>query len=114
MSAETTTETPATTRVEVRSNSGSNRCRAGFWFSPTWSAPFDVTAAQLAALKADKVLEVREEGEASPEKLAEVRDELTDARATIARLEGELADARAEIEALNELLGEQPAAPAKG
>jgi hypothetical protein len=97
-------------KVEVRTTHGLSRLRAGLSFSPSWTA-HEVTDEQLAALRADKVLEVRapqgaiearaarvEEVESEASGLRAERDaalsELAQAQARIAELEAELLQAQ--------------------
>lgn len=107
-------------KVEVRTTHGVTRLRAGLGFSPSWST-HEVTEEQLAALRADKVLEIRTpqaqveaqaarteeaEGEALGlrAQLDNALQELAQAQARIAELEGEVEHFRkAHEETLQEL-----------
>lgn len=114
-------------RVEVRTTHGMQRLRAGLVLSSSWSS-HEVTEEQLAALRADKVLEVRApqgQAEAQAAHAQEVEvdasglraqldatlQELAQAQARIAELEAEVEQLRAaHEETLREL--EQATAPA--
>lgn len=109
--------------IEVRTTHGMNRLRAGLAFSTSW-ASYEVTEEQLAAIQADKVLEVRApqaQVEAQAARVEEVegeasglRAQLDAALARIAELEAELLQAQGEAQrALAELdAATAPAPPA--
>lgn len=97
-------------KVEVRTTHGMNRLRAGLSFSPSW-ATHEVTDEQLAALRGDKVLEVRTPQGAIEAQAARVEEVESKASGLRAQLDGalqELAQARARIAELEaELLQAQ-------
>lgn len=91
--------------IHVRTTTGLPRMRAGLRFDVAWAA-FEVTDEQLALIRADKCLAVREAprrdgdaGAASEADATSLEAELAAMRARVAELEAENAELRADLEA---------------